>query len=102
MNMNTHINRQAEEADGCWTVTFALLNISTEGKLSPGSAARGSGELSGDEDFYLSRYRWRTSDMSLISGYPTIMIAAANEWWENGSRAVEEQRNGDEPARTFC
>lgn len=51
MNMNTHINRQAEEADGCWPVTFALLNISTEGKLSPGSAARGSGELPGDEDF---------------------------------------------------
>lgn len=50
MNMNTYINRQVEEADGCWPVTFALLNISTEGKLSPGSAARGS-ELSCDEDF---------------------------------------------------
>lgn len=50
MNMNAHINRQVEEADGCWPVTFALLNISTEGKLRPGSATRARW-LSCDEDF---------------------------------------------------
>lgn len=40
MNMNIHINRQVEEADGCWPVTFALPNISTEGKLCPGSTTQ--------------------------------------------------------------
>lgn len=37
MNMNILINRQDEEADECWPVTFVLPNISTEGEPCPGS-----------------------------------------------------------------
>lgn len=37
MNMNILINRQDEEADECWPVTFVLPNISTEDEPCPGS-----------------------------------------------------------------
>lgn len=97
MNMNIHINRQVEEADGCWPVTFALPNISTEGKLCPGSATRAACCKVKPGFFFplllkthskyfiflapaLSHYRLHDGfDISLINSYPTILITVVIE-----------------------
>lgn len=116
MNMNIHINRQVEEADGCWPVTFALPNISTEGNSCPGSATQPTSckVTAGlpHSLFYsfksttyvislflfsspkLSCYHWQVFDIALINSYPTTMIAAemrvTGNWREGvgGGRAV--------------
>lgn len=116
MNMNIHINRQVEEADGCWPVTFALPNISTEGNSCPGSATQPTSckvkpglphslfysfkgttyviSLFLFSSPKLSCYHWQVFDISLINSYPTTMIAAemrvTGNWREGvgGGRAV--------------